>query len=30
MEAVLLAIAEADDNKNHRSLVFFSTFFVKK
>ena len=29
METVLLTIAEADDNKNQRSLVVFLNFFIK-
>jgi len=30
MEMVLLTVVEADDNKNQRSVNYFSTFFIKK
>ena len=28
MERVLLTVVEADDNKNQRSVNYFSTFFI--
>jgi len=30
METVLLTVIEADDNKNQRSVNYFSTFFIEK
>ena len=30
METVLLTVVEAGDNKNQRSVNYFSTFFMKK
>ena len=30
MEMVLITVVEADDHENHRSVNYFSTFFIKK